>query len=136
MTLLDIDLLYFKINPYKMKTNPILERLIIFNNDVFNNLSVLQDLRTTNYLVDQIFRSTSSAALNYSEAILSSSDRDYANKVRISLKEINETSTILKLIESRAPDSLQNLDKLKKEADELTAILSTCCRKAEAKFKK
>jgi four helix bundle protein len=119
-----------------MKTNSFLERLICFANNINDRFKPLEDLRAHENLISQINRSSSSAELNYSESLLSSTDRDYANKVRISLKEMNETCTILKMIEPRLLGMIGELADLRAEADELTAILSTCCRKAEAKFKK
>jgi four helix bundle protein len=118
-----------------MKTNPILERLVAYSNDLYRRFEPIRDFKHVQALLDQIYRSSSSSALNYSEAIVSASDRDYANKVRIALKEMNETCTSLMLLEPRTIHAVGNLDDLKKEGDELVAILSTCCRKAEAKFK-
>jgi four helix bundle protein len=118
-----------------MKTNPILVRLIAFSNELYRRFEPIRDFKNEQALVDQISRSSSSSALNYSEAIISASDRDYANKVRIALKEMNETCTTLLLVEPRVKSIVGSFDDLKKEGDELVAILSTCCRKAEAKFK-
>ncbi len=118
-----------------MKTNPILERLVAFSNDLYRRFEPIRDFKHEQALVDQIFRSSSSSALNYSEAIVSASDKDYANKVRIALKEMNETCTTLQLLEPRVISVVGNFVDLKKEGAELVAILSTCCRKAEAKFK-
>jgi four helix bundle protein len=118
-----------------MKTNPILQRLVSFSNTLHHRFESIRDSKHQQALIDQIGRSSSSAALNYSEAIVSASDKDYANKVRISLKEMNETCTTLLLLESRADGMIANIDDLKKEGDELVAILSACCRKAESKFR-
>lgn len=118
-----------------MKVNPILERLVAFSNDLYLRFEPIRDLKNEQSILDQIYRSSSSSALNYSEAIVSASDRDYANKVRIALKEMNETCTSLMLLEPRINSIVGNLGDLRKEGDELVAILSTCCRKAESKFK-
>ncbi len=119
-----------------MKTNSILERLIGLSNNIFCRYKPVLQSKQDFALIDQITRSSSSAALNYSEAIVSASDKDYANKVRISLKEMNETCATLRLLESRINDDIGCIDDLKRESDELVSILSACCRKAEAKSRK
>jgi len=119
-----------------MKTNPLLERLISLSKNLYKHNDQLIDSKRHQSLIDQISRSSSSAALNYAESIVSATDKDYANKVRIALKEMNETCTSLILLKARTKDSSSELTHLQVEADELVAMLSTCCRKAESKFKK
>ncbi len=119
-----------------MKSNSLLNRLIQFSNQVYeicNSHAVKPNLKS---LIDQIDRSSASSALNYGEAIVSGSDRDYANKVRIAIKEMNETCTSLKLLKARVPTIVQNLEPLEKESGELLAMLHACSKKAQSKFKK
>jgi four helix bundle protein len=119
-----------------MKSNLLLNRLIQFSNHVYDVCSSHGNKPNLTSLLDQIDRSSTSAALNYGEAIVSGSDRDYANKVRIAIKEMNETCTSLKLLKARVPIIVQKLEPLETESGELLAMLHACCQKAESKFKK
>jgi len=119
-----------------MKSNTLLNRLIQFSNQVHDVCHLHGDKLNLKSIIDQIDRSSTSSALNYGEAIVSGSDRDYANKVRIAIKEMNETCTCLKLIKARVPITVKKLEPLEIEAGELLAMLHACCQKAESKFKK
>lgn len=115
-----------------MKTNQLLFRLIEFNNAIYNISLVLNNRRELFHLIDQILRSSSSSVLNYSEALVTKTDKDYANKVRLALKEMNESCSIIMLLKGRTSEHyLQELTKLEEEASSLLAILGACCRKVE-----
>jgi len=116
-----------------MSTNNLLDRLIAFSNCVHLMLNELADRRYHKSLIEQLSRSTTSAALNYSEAIVTKSDKDYAFKVRIALKEMNESGTAIKILKGRTSDTNVDFNEIEKEAGSLMAILSACCRKAENK---
>ncbi len=75
-------------------------------------------------------RSASSAGANYSEAQAASSNRDFHNKVRIALKEMQETQFWLCFLKDCKAE-VQNVDKLFQESEELTRILSTICKKTD-----
>ena len=47
---------------------------------------------------DQLFRSSTSVAANYAEATQSESRKDFVHKLKIALKELNESRTWLKII--------------------------------------
>jgi len=119
-----------------MKSNSLLDRLIQLSNQVYDACYTHADKPNLKSIIDQIERSSTSSALNYGEAIVSGSDRDYANKVRIAIKEMNETCTSLKLLKVRIPATVNKLEPLEKEAGELLAMLHACCKKAESKLKK
>src|SRR5690606_3914850 len=102
-----------------MSTNNLLDRLIVFSNCVHLLLNDLQDRQYHKSLIDQLSRSTTSAALNYSEAIVTKSDKDYAFKVRIALKEMNESGTAIKILKGRTIDTNVDFNEIEKEAGSL-----------------
>lgn len=115
-----------------MKTNHLLERLVEFSNSVYKLCQKLNNRKEHIHLVDQILRSSSSSVLNYSEALVTRTDKDYSNKVRLALKEMNESCSIIMLLKGRITDPiLQDLIILQEEANDLLAILGACCRKVE-----
>lgn len=112
-----------------------LAELVVECKLAFNKFT-LNDQFTLN-LYNQLSRSAASAALNYAEGTGSGSDRDYANKLRIAFKEMREVKQTMNILISLSPDTeqIQMFTILNQKADRLAAILYTCCRKAEAKFK-
>lgn len=77
------------------------------------------------YLNGQLIRSSSSSALNYSEAIGASSSKDYIFKMQICLKELRESKSNL-TIQSRAclNDASVDVQTHIDEANELVKIFS------------
>lgn len=74
-------------------------------------------------MTDQIVRAATSVAANYRAACRSQSQAEFAHKIRITLEEADESALWLDLI---AEDKLlpeTRLADLRKEADELCAIL-------------
>ena len=73
---------------------------------------------------DQLFRASTSVAANYAEASQAESCKDFIHKLKIALKELNESRTWLKIINSAAYAENQRLAELIAESEELTRILS------------
>ena len=80
-----------------------------------------QRLKTRQYLTDQVRRSSTSAALNYAEAKSAGSDRDFAHKISIVLKELRETQVCLKIIRRIDGDAKEH-SLAENESDELIRI--------------
>lgn len=77
------------------------------------------------HLNGQLIRSATSAPLNYSEAIGAESYRDYIHKMQITLKELRETKTNLKIQKEAQLNTMENqLNKLIQESTELILIFS------------
>jgi four helix bundle protein len=76
------------------------------------------------YYKGQIIRSSSSAAMNYGEAIGAETKKDFAHKIGIVLKELRETYIILRII--RGTDickaAIADLDLALDECNQLVAI--------------
>jgi len=75
------------------------ERLINFAVRIVKLSSALPKTPAGNHLARQILRSGTSPAPNYGEARGAESTADFIHKLRIVLKELNETSTWLHVIE-------------------------------------
>jgi len=74
-------------------------------------------------LRDQIVRSGTSVGAHYRESIRSRSTAEYIAKMNAGLMELEETLYWLELIEGASIIAVRKLALLKKETDELSAIL-------------
>lgn len=70
----------------------------------------------------QLIRSSSSVALNYSEAIYAESRKDFIHKLNISLKELRETYSCLEIIING--ELLTNQEQLHMAYDECNELIS------------
>ena len=81
------------------------------------------------YLVKQLIRSTCSSALNFGEFEGAGSDKDRANKLRITLKELRESLRNINIqIKARLVNS-EEVAAIKIENDELIRIVVTLLKK-------
>ncbi len=83
--------------------------------------SVPQDV-VTRPLISQLIRSGTSIGANYMEANGASSKKDFQNKIFICKKEAQETKHWLRMFVSCLPDKRDEIQKLWREAQELTMI--------------
>ena len=74
-------------------------------------------------LGDQLFRSATSVAANYSEANQAESRKDFIHKAKVAVKELNEARTWLRIVDGSQYVPSLSLDDLINEANELAAIL-------------
>ena len=81
----------------------------------------------------QVLRSGTSVGAHYREAVRSRSDAEYASKVEGALQELEETSYWLELLADAGVCQPGTAAALRGEADELTAMLVACARKAKSK---
>jgi four helix bundle protein len=99
------------------------KRLTDFVVLLFEISQELESGYNANHLSNQIFRSSTGAALNFAESQASESRKDFIHKSSIVLKELRETNVNLKIIAGLKickNDSLLN-DALQ-ESEELVAI--------------
>ena len=82
------------------------------------------------YFSDQIMRAVSSAALNYSEAQSAESRKDFIHKVKLSLKELRETYSGLRIIDKLNENKSENVLSMIKENNELISILVSSIKTA------
>jgi four helix bundle protein len=108
------------------------DRLIDFSVSVVAIASKLQTKREIKSISDQILRSGVSSALNYSEAIHAESRKDFIHKMKISLKELRETYTGIRILISLPQNHYRKeLMVLRKENNELLSIFVSSVKTAE-----
>ena len=81
-----------------MKHNDLENRLIKFSVGIINVAGGLSQNTAGKVLASQIIRPGTSTALNYGEAQFAESRKDFLHKMKIILKELNETRVNLELI--------------------------------------
>ncbi|MHC4698553.1 MAG: four helix bundle protein [Planctomycetota bacterium] len=73
----------------------------------------------------QLLRSGTSVGAHYREGVRSRSDAEFISKLEVGLQELEETTYWMELIVESGVFTEERLQDLMKEADELTAILTT-----------
>ncbi|RIJ43049.1 four helix bundle protein [Pontibacter oryzae] len=81
----------------------------------------------------QLLRSATSAAANYRAACRARSAAEFAAKIGVALEEADESLFWLEILEEAGIVAANRLIDLKKEADELTAILAKVRKSATIK---
>ena len=109
------------------------ERLVLFAVRIINLVTHLPKMTAGRHVAGQVLRSGTSPAPNYAEARGAESRADFIHKLRIAVKELNETGIwLLIILKARmAPDAL--VTGLVKENRELACILSASNRTAQTK---
>jgi four helix bundle protein len=79
----------------------------------------------------QVLRSGTSVGANYREALRARTPAEFVSKLRLALQEIDETAYWLELLAESGIVAESRLAPLRKEADELTAMLVTSVNKAK-----
>jgi four helix bundle protein len=82
------------------ESNELKARLVVFYTKISQLVEKLPKSKNTHNLISQLLRSASSPALNYAEAQFGTSKPDFIHKLRICLKELNETETNLRMLEN------------------------------------
>jgi four helix bundle protein len=82
------------------------------------------------HIASQILRSGTAAAPNYAEARSAESRADFIHKLKIALKELNETSIWLRVIKGSFGENSDFLSGLVAENQELCKILLASIQKA------
>ncbi|MCB0444359.1 MAG: four helix bundle protein [Gelidibacter sp.] len=81
------------------------------------------------YLAKQLIRSSCSSALNFGEYLGAASDKDKANKLRITLKELRESLRNINIQHKAKIFTVDKLEPLQKENDELIRIIVTILKR-------
>jgi len=84
----------------------------------------------------QILRSGTSVGAHYREGWRSRSDAEFISKLEGGLQELEETEYWLELLEESELVKSERLQSLRKEADELIAILTACVKNVKEKIEK
>ena len=100
------------------------ERVSVFGENIIVLCKKINRNHITRNLISQLVRSATSVGANYMEANEASSSRDFINKIRIALKEANETKHWLRMIAKADESVLSDCRKYWQESHELTLILA------------
>jgi four helix bundle protein len=98
---------------------------------VIRLFSALPNTTEAQVLGKQLLRSGTSVGAHYREAMRSRSNAEFISKLEGGLQELEETAYWLELLGDTGIFPEQRLADLKREADELTAILTTCVKNAK-----
>ena len=119
----------------QMTSEELEDRLIDFAVRIGKVADALPDTRLGQHIAGQLVRSGTSPAPNYSEGCAAESRRDFAHKLSISLKELRETKTWLRLIRKADLLPAKRLHAITDETDQLCAILSQSVHTAKEKVR-
>jgi four helix bundle protein len=116
----------------KADTKPQLmqKRLITFATSAVQICAKLPETLEANHIRKQLLRSGTAASANYAEARGAESRADFIHKLRIVLKELNETSVWLELILGLSLISREKIDAIIAENQELCRILAASIKTA------
>jgi len=106
------------------KGDDIQERLINFAVTIIQLTSQLPKNRAANHISSQILRSGTSPAPNYGEARAGESKKDFVHKLKIVLKELNETTIWLLIMKRSEIASSSTVTPIEQECQELCKIIS------------
>lgn len=106
------------------KGDDIEERLIDFAIRIIHVCNALSDKPVENHICEQLLRSGTSPAPNYGEARAAESSKDFVHKLKIVLKELNETRIWLKILIRAEILPESRLESLLDECDQLCRIIS------------
>jgi four helix bundle protein len=99
------------------------KRLIRFAIDIVALTGKLPQNFQTKHIAAQILRAGTAAAPNYGEARAAESRADFVHKLKIALKELNETSVWLRIAEGSFETERDLFSRLVAENSELCRIL-------------
>ena len=95
----------------------------------------LPDTRTGGQIASQLLRSGTSPAPNYAEARGAESDRDFVHKLKVVLKELNESLVWLSIIHDAELMTQGDIQKVEKECVVLCRIIAASIKTVKARMK-
>jgi len=107
-----------------------------FASRVIQLYSALPKTTEAQVMGKQLLRSGTSVGAHYNEAVRSRSDAEFISKLEGGLQELEESIYWMELLVESGIIKTERLEGLMKEADELTAILVTCVKKAKQRNRK
>ena len=106
------------------KGDDIEERLIDFAVRVVNLCANLPKMEAVKHIARQLVRSGTAPAAHYAEARGAENDNDFIHKLKICLKELNESRVWLKIIARSKLISENRLHHIAAECDQLCRIIN------------
>jgi four helix bundle protein len=111
------------------------DRLINFASNIIIAVDKIDKNYAGNHLANQIIRSGTSLALNYSEAQSAESTKDYIHKMELCLKELKDSVVFLKIIEkTKLMSDTDGMQLTKMEANELILVFETSIKNAKKDY--
>jgi len=106
------------------------ERLVDFAVRVIRLCNELPSTLAGKHIAGQLLRSSTSPAPNYGEARGAESKRDFVHKLKIILKELNESRIWLKIIIRSGMLTENRMHEILQECDELCRIINASIKTA------
>jgi len=110
------------------KGDDIQEILVALAASIFTFCNELQKSAGGSYLANQLVRSGTSPAPNYAKVRGAESDRDFVHKLRVVLKELNETEVWLQIIIRAQLASPELIQPMREECTSLARIIAASIR--------
>jgi four helix bundle protein len=114
--------------------NNLQDRILNFAISTLKFLIKLPRIRETDVIRFQLSKSVTAIGANYEEA-QSSGDREFLYKLRIALKEANETKYWFKILDQLNMAERKTLSELIQESAEISLILGSIVSKLDKKFR-
>jgi len=117
------------------KGNSLEERIPLFAARCVNVCEAIPAKRLkAGHFKDQLFRSATSVSANYAEAEEPESRRDFIHKLKLSMKELSESRSWLRIIAASGYLDKKRLDPLIEESLELTRMMGASVATARRKL--
>ena len=111
-----------------MKENTVLEKSFAFAVRVVNMYKYLTEQKKEYTISKQIYKSGTSIGANIAEAQRAQSTADFVSKMKIALKEANETQYWLRLLRETKYISEKEFSSIHEELLEILRILTAICK--------
>ena len=111
-----------------MKENVIVEKSVAFSVRIVNLHRYLSQQKNEYVMSKQIYRSGTSIGANVAEAQRAQSTADFTSKMKIALKEANETQYWLKLLCQTRYITEQEFESIHGDLVEILKILTAICK--------
>ena len=118
-----------------VKGDDIQERLVDFAVSIIQFTTKLPKGSAGKHIAGQLLRSGISPAPNYAEARSAESPNDFIHKLKIVLKELNETTVWLQIITRSQMVPIEECVRLQKECGELCRIISASVKTSQRRRK-
>ena len=115
------------------KANTLEERLVRFAVDIAKLVGQLPHNLQAKHIGSQVLRSGTAAAPNYAEARAAESRADFVHKLKICLKELNETSVWLRILARISPGKDDLIVAILQENVEIARIIKASIMTAKAR---
>ncbi len=107
------------------------ERCAKFGEDIIVFLKTVPEDTINTPLIRQVLKSSTSVGANYMEANHASSKKDFRNKIKIALKEVNETKHWIRMLSKANPKKKAECRTLWSETQEIVMIFAKIAKKCE-----